>query len=259
VQGAIHSGARRRPFPHNDWEAADWILKKHRGEYRRAMIAIEGAYSMDGDYPDLPKFIEVKKRHRAMLMVDEAHSLGVLGATGRGIGELFNVDRRDVEIWMASLSKTFGSCGGYIAGSKELVEYLKYTLPGVVFSSGSSPANYAAALAAILLLEREPQRVDRLRENSKLFLNLAKERGFDTGMSFGTGVVPIILGDSMLALRMSKAMFDRGVSVQPILHPAVPEEAARLRFFINAAHTEKQIHYTVEALVESMKSVQEAE
>ena len=248
VEGALLSGARRRPFPHNDWEAVDWILNKHRGEYRRVLIAVEGVYSMDGDYPDLPKLIEVKKRHSAMLMVDEAHSIGVLGATGRGIGEHFGVDRRDVDIWMSTLSKTFASCGGYISGSKELVEYLKYTSPNFVFSVGISPPNCAAALAALRILEREPHRVERLRQNSKLFLKLAKERGFNTGMSQDTAVVPIILGNSMLALQMSKALFDRGINVQPILHPAVEEKAARLRFFITSAHTEEQIRYTVDAI-----------
>jgi 7-keto-8-aminopelargonate synthetase-like enzyme len=253
VEGALLSGARRRPFPHNDWEAADWILSKHRGEYRRVLIAVEGVYSMDGDYPDLPKLIEVKKRHGVMLMVDEAHSIGVLGATGRGIGEHFNVDRNDVDIWMSTLSKTFASCGGYISGSKELVEYLKYTSPNFVFSVGISPPNCAAALAALRVLEREPHRVDQLRHNSKLFLELAKERGFDTGMSNGTAVVPVILGNSMLALQISKGLFDRGVNVQPILHPAVEEKAARLRFFITSSHTDEQIRYTVDALAETMK------
>ena len=250
VEGALLSGARRRPFPHNDWEAVDWILDKHRRAYRRVLIAVEGVYSMDGDYPDLPKLIEVKKRHGVMLMVDEAHSIGVLGATGRGIGEHFGVERSDVDIWMSTLSKTFASCGGYISGSKELVEYLKYTSPNFVFSVGISPPNCAAALAALRILEREPHRVDRLRWNSKLFLGLATERGFNTGMSRDTAVVPVILGNSMLALQMSKALFERGVNVQPILHPAVEEKAARLRFFITSAHTEEQIRYTVDALSE---------
>ena len=253
VQGAIHSGARRRPFPHNDWEAADWILNKHRGEYRRVLIVVEGVYSMDGDYPDFPKLIEVKKRHKAMLMVDEAHSLGVLGATGRGIGEHFGVDRRDVDIWMSTLSKTLASCGGYISGSKELVEYLKYTLPFQVFSTGISPANCAAALAALRLLDREPQRVERLRKNSELFLGLVKAHGFNTGTSYGTAVVPVIVGNSILAMQMSRAMFERGVNVQPILHPAVEEKAARLRFFITSAHSEEQIRFTVDALVDSFR------
>ena len=256
MQGALHSCARRRPFPHNDWEAADWILNKHRGEYRRVLIVIEGVYSMDGDYPDLPKFIEVKKRHRAMLMIDEAHSLGVLGATGRGIGELYGVNRRDVDIWMGTLSKALGSCGGYISGSKELIEYLKYTTPFMVFSTGISPANCAAALAALRLLIHEPHRVDTLIKNGKLFLDLVKKQGFNTGTSSGTAVVPVILGDSMLALNMSKAMFARGINVQPILHPAVEEKAARLRFFISSTHKEEQLRYTVDALVNSLKSVQ---
>ena len=136
VQGAILSGARRRPFPHNDWQALDQLLAELRGEYRRVLVAIEGVYSMDGDIPDLPRFIEVKKRHKAFLMVDEAHSIGVLGPHGRGIGEHFDVDPADVDIWMGTLSKAFGSCGGYIAGCKALVEYLKYTAPGFVFSVG---------------------------------------------------------------------------------------------------------------------------
>ena len=258
VEGAWLSGARRRPFPHNDWEAVNWILGKHRTDYRRVLIAIEGAYSMDGDYPDLPKFIEAKKRHSAMLLVDEAHSIGVLGATGRGIGEHFGVERADVDLWMSTLSKTFASCGGYISGSKELVEYLKYTSPNFVFSVGISPPNCAAALAALRVLEREPHRVEQLRRNSKLLLDLASDRGFDTGMSRDTSIVPVILGNSMLALQMSRGLFERGVNVQPILHPAVEEKAARLRFFVTSAHTEEQIRYTVDALTEAREALTES-
>ncbi|MDR2116869.1 MAG: aminotransferase class I/II-fold pyridoxal phosphate-dependent enzyme [Planctomycetaceae bacterium] len=253
VEGALLSGARRRPFPHNDWEAANWILNKHRKEYRRVLIAVEGVYSMDGDYPDLPKLIEVKKQHHALLMVDEAHSFGVLGKTGRGIGEHFNVNRRDVDLWMCTLSKTLASCGGYISGSKELVEYLKYTAPNFVFSVGLSPPNCAAALAAIRLLDREPQRVEQLRRNGKLFLELAKANGLDTGTSRDSAVIPVILGNSLRALKVSKALFDKGINVQPILHPAVEEKAARLRFFITSAHTEEQIHYTIQVLTETLK------
>ena len=125
-----------------------------RGEYRRVLIAIEGVYSMDGDIADLPHFVEVKKQHKAFLMVDEAHSAGVLGAHGRGIGEYFDVNPADVDLWMGTLSKSFGSCGGYIAGSKAVVEYLKYTAPGFVYSVGISPSNAAASLASIRLLQK---------------------------------------------------------------------------------------------------------
>ncbi len=252
VQGALLSGARRRPFPHNDLDAADWILKKHRDQYRRVLIAVEGVYSMDGDYPDLARLVEIKKQHKCLLMVDEAHSLGVLGKTGRGIGEHFGVNRADVDVWMCTLSKTFASCGGYISGSKALVEYLKFTAPGFVFSVGISPANTAAALAALKLLEKEPQRVDRLRKNCELFLKLAKERGLDTGLSKDSAVIPVIIGNSVQSLMLSKGLFGRGINVQPIVHPAVEEKAARLRFFITSAHTEKQIRYTVDATAEEL-------
>jgi 7-keto-8-aminopelargonate synthetase-like enzyme len=250
IQGALMSGARRRPFAHNDPEAADGLLAQFRHEYRRVLMVIEGVYSMDGDIPDLPRFVAVKKRHKALLMIDEAHSLGVLGRRGHGIGEHFGVPARDVDVWMGTMSKTLGSCGGYIAGSKELIEYLKYTVPGFVFSVGLPPAAAAAALAALRLLEAEPQRVARLRENARLFLALARTRGLNTGTSQDTAVVPVILGSSLSALRLSQAMLARGINVQPILHPAVEESAARLRFFITSQHTEEQIRHTVEVLSE---------
>ncbi|OHB83076.1 MAG: fatty acyl-AMP ligase [Planctomycetes bacterium RBG_16_64_12] len=255
LQGSILSGARRRPFAHNDWRAADRLLEEYRHEYRRAMIVIEGVYSMDGDIPELPKFIEVKKRHKALLMIDEAHSVGVLGPHGRGIGEHFDVDRNDVDVWMGTVSKALGSCGGYIAGSGPLVEYLKYTAPGFVFSNGISPALAAAATAAIRLLEAEPHRAVRLQQRARLFLELAKQGGLNTGMSKGTPVVPVILGNSLDCLRLSKAMAARGVNVQPILHPAVEEKAARLRFFLTSLHTEEQIRYTIDAMVEELEKI----
>jgi 8-amino-7-oxononanoate synthase/acyl carrier protein len=255
IQGSILSGARRRPFPHNDWRAVDELLTEIRRDYRRVLVVIEGVYSMDGDYPKLPPFIEVKKKHKALLMIDEAHSLGALGKTGRGITELYGCDPRDVDLLMGTLSKAMGSCGGYIAGSKELIEYLKYTSPGFVFSCGLPPAGAAAALASLKLLQREPQRVERLQANSRLFLTLAKERGLNTGMSDNTPVVPIITGNSLHALMLSRAMFEQGISVQPILYPAVEEEKARLRFFITSTHTEEQIRRTVAILAEEIAKI----
>ncbi|MCA9134148.1 MAG: aminotransferase class I/II-fold pyridoxal phosphate-dependent enzyme, partial [Planctomycetales bacterium] len=159
VQGAILSGARRRPFPHNDWQALESILAETRASYRRILVVIEGVYSMDGDYPDLPRFIEIKNRYHCWLMVDEAHSIGTMGATGRGIGEHFGISGRDVDIWMGTLSKSFGSCGGYIAGCQEMIELLKYTAPGFVFSVGLSPTNTAAAIASLKTLQAHPERV----------------------------------------------------------------------------------------------------
>ncbi|HEY4760899.1 MAG TPA: aminotransferase class I/II-fold pyridoxal phosphate-dependent enzyme, partial [Thermoguttaceae bacterium] len=258
IQGAILSGARRRPFAHNDWREADRLLAQYRHEYRRVLMVIEGVYSMDGDIPQLPKFIEVKKRHQILMMIDEAHSIGVLGATGRGIGEYYNVDRQDVDIWMGTLSKSFGSCGGYIAGSKALVEYLRYTAPGFVFAAGITPPAAAAALAAIRLLEKEPQRLERLHENSALFLRLCNQRGLNTGTSKDSPIIPIILGNSKYCLLFSRAMLARGVDVMPILHPAVEESASRLRFFITSKHTPEELHYTVEAMAEELEKIDPA-
>jgi 8-amino-7-oxononanoate synthase len=255
LQGAILSGARRRSFAHNQWRAADEILEQYRREYRRVLIVIEGVYSMDGDIANLPKFIELKKRHKTLLMIDEAHSAGTLGATGRGIGEHFGVDRRSVDVWMGTLSKSFGSCGGYVAGSQALVEYLKYTAPGFVYSVGMTPPSAAAALASIQLLEAEPQRVEQLQERARLFLTLAKARNLNTGMSKDSPVVPVILGNSMRCLQLSQAMFARGVNVQPILYPAVEEKSARLRFFITCKHTEEQIRYTVGMMAEELEKI----
>ena len=250
VQGALLSGARRRPFPHNDYAALDRMLSEIRGQYRRVLIAIEGVYSMDGDFADVPQFIEVKKRHHAMLMVDEAHSFGTMGSTGHGMAEHYGIDARDVDIWMGTLSKSAASCGGYIAGSKALVELLRYTAPGFVFSVGAPPAQVAAALAALETLEKEPERVERLRERSELFLSLCREAKLDTGDSEGTPVIPVITGNSMVALRLSNRLRGDGINVQPILYPAVDESAARLRFFLTSEHTEEQIRYTVEKVAE---------
>ncbi len=255
LQGAVLSGARRRPFPHNDFAAAEALLSQMRSQYRRVLIVIEGIYSMDGDFTNLPKFIGVAKRHKALLMVDEAHSIGVMGPRGRGIGEHFGVNPADVDLWMGTLSKALGSCGGYIAGSHTLVRWLKYTVPGFVYSVGLPPAAAGAALGALELLEREPQRVEKLHANARLFLQLAREAGLDTGPSGGSAIVPIILGNSMNSLRLSRALFARGISVQPILYPAVEERAARLRFFITSRHTPDQIRRTITAMQEELVKI----
>jgi 8-amino-7-oxononanoate synthase len=255
IQGAILSGARRRPFPHNDWQALDDLLREIRHQYRRVLVAIEGAYSMDGDYPELPRFIEVKQRHRALLMVDEAHSLGTMGPTGRGISEFFGADPQQVDLWMGTLSKSFGSCGGFIGGCREVIEYLRYTAPGFVFSVGLTPPNAAAALASLRLLEQQPQRARQCIERAQLFLELARTKGLNTGGSGHTPIVPVILGNSLAALQLSRRLFERQINVQPILYPAVEESAARLRFFVTACHSESQIRQTVDAVAEELAEV----
>ncbi|WP_433755130.1 type I polyketide synthase [Nocardia sp. CA-135398] len=250
LQGCKLSGATRRPFPHNDHAALDRLLTEIRHQYRRVLILIEGVYSQDGDIPDLPAIIEVKRKHQALLMIDEAHSIGVLGAGGGGIGEYFGVDRDDVELWSGTMSKALAGCGGYVAGSAELIRFLKYTTPGFVYSVGMTPMNAAASAAAIRQLRADRTPLDRLRRNAELFLRLARDAGIDTGDSADTSIIPCIIGDSMRTLTLSNALLRRGINVNPILYPAVPENLARLRFFVTACHTEDQIRDTVKVLAE---------
>ena len=255
IQGARLSGASVMAFPHNDAEALEKILISRRHRHQKVLIAIEGVYSTDGDIPDLPEFIELKKRHKTYLMVDEAHSIGVLGSLGRGISELFNIAPTEVDLWMGTLSKSFASCGGYIAGSKALIEYLKYTAPGFVFSVGLTPPNAAASIAAIKLLKQQPERVTKLQENAQLFLNLAKHRGLNTGLSKGSPVVPIIVGEALSSIRLSHQLFEKGINVPFMIYPAVAKETARLRFFITCDHTKEQIEYTIENLVQELEKL----
>jgi 7-keto-8-aminopelargonate synthetase-like enzyme len=252
MQGAGASKAGKRSFRHNDHEQLDGLLRDLRPQYKRVVVAIEGVYSMDGDYPDLPKFIEVKKRHDALLYVDEAHSLGTMGPEGRGICDFFDVDPADGDLWMGTISKALGAGGGYLAGGERLIRYLGYTTPAFVFSTACSPPNAAAALEGLRVIRREPWRVTRLRERSELFLKLAADCDLDTGSSSDTPVIPVIVGSSSRAILVSQMLLARGINARPILYPAVRESAARVRFFITTEHSEEQIVQAVEAVADVM-------
>jgi 7-keto-8-aminopelargonate synthetase-like enzyme len=212
------------------------------------LIAIEGLYSMDGDFPDLERFIEIKRRHAAFLMVDEAHSLGVLGARGKGIREHFGIAGRDVDIWMGTMSKTLSGCGGFIAGEQALIDILRHLAPGFLYSVGLAPALAAASLASLERMLDEPERVEQLRERGQQFLEEARRAGLNTGTSAGYAVIPVITGSSLKAAEWSNALFEQGINAQPIFYPAVEEKAARLRFFICSTHTSEQVSVTVDAL-----------
>jgi 8-amino-7-oxononanoate synthase len=255
VAGCLLSGARRLAFPHNDVAALNALLTEHRQHFERAVILVEGVYSMDGDIAPLDRLIEIKQRHDAALMVDEAHSIGVLGEHGYGIGEYFKVNRTDVDIWMGTLSKTLASCGGYIAGSRRLIEYLRYTTPGFVYSVGLSPPDSAAALAALRIMQREPERVDKLRRLAAFFVEKAREHGLDTGSSLCSAIVPVILGASILTLRIAQRLFDSGINVHPIIYPATEEGKARLRFFVSAMHSEDDLRRAADAVANALTTI----
>ena len=244
-QGMRLSGATRRPFPHDDSAALAKMLTQLRPHFEKVCIIVEGVYSMDGDVCDLPAYIALKKKHKCFLMVDEAHSFGVVGERGLGVREHFNVAGSDVDIWMGTLSKSLSSCGGYIGGSKVLIELLKYTAPGFIFSAGLTPANTAAAIAALELMEREPQTVTKLQTNAAFYYAECQKYGLDNGPAAGeSGVIPVIVGNSFHALLLSDALKKAGINVQPILYPAVADNASRLRFFLSSLHSEEQLAHT---------------
>ena len=255
VEGIRLSGAKRLSFPHNDHAALDEILSEARSHHERVLVVVEGIYSMDGDFPNLPEFVAVKRKHHALLMVDEAHSIGVMGDTGGGIAEHFGMDANDVDLWMGTLSKSLASCGGYVAGSSSLMEYLKHSAPGFVYSVGMPPSSCAAALTALHIMKREPDRVRKLRQRGRKFLEEARAAGIPTGSSAGMSVIPAITASSIRATRLCQEMTEHGISVQPILYPAVSENSARLRFFISSGHSEKDIERTIHVLSSVWKRV----
>lgn len=254
VMGAQTSGAKRM---HNDMEALERLLQEHRPKAQRALIVTEGVFSMDGNISHLPELVKLKKTWGCFLMLDEAHSLGVLGATGRGTAEHFGINPKEVDLWMGTLSKTCCGCGGYIAGSAEVVELLKFTSPGFVYSVGMSPVLAAASDRAIHLMLAEPERVKKLQEVSHEFVRYAKEKGLDTGAAEGYAVVPLMLGSSLLAGKLAARLFERKVNVMPIIYPVVEEGAARLRFFLSAAHDMEHIHRAIDLVCEELPKARE--
>ena len=252
VEGAKLSGATCLVFPHNDIDALEALVREHRSRFRRAMIVVEGLYSMDGDVPDLARLLAIKRRYDAWLLVDEAHSDGVLGERGRGIAEEQGIDPGEVEIWMGTLSKAFASTGGYIAGSQALIDYLKTHCPGFVYSVGLPPVMAAAALAALQVIEQEPERVATLRANGSLFLQRARAAGLDVGQSIGASVIPVVVGDTLTTVVLANRLLDQGLYVIPIIFPAVGEKQARLRFFITARHGTEQIKKAVDLTAQEL-------
>ncbi len=243
--GASLSGASLRSFAHNDLSALEMILEENTSGYRAALVIVEGHYSMDGDVPDLARLVELKRKYGFWLMVDEAHGLGCIGTTGKGVRELYGLRGTDIDIWMGTLSKTLGSTGGYVAGSNALIDIIKYEAPGSVYSVALAPALAAAADCSLDLLEAEPERVARLQDRGRLFLDCARMHDLDTGHSVGSSIVPVMTGNPILAVAASQSLLERGINALPIGFPGVPVNAARLRFFLTAEHSEDQIRFAV--------------
>jgi glycine C-acetyltransferase len=238
VDGCMLSGATMLRFKHNDLEELERCLKRAGSEAAK-LVVVDAVFSMDGDLINLPATAELCRRYGAWLMVDEAHSIGVLGRSGRGIEEHYGLDNV-IDVKMGTLSKTIPSVGGYLAGRRDLIDMFRHASRAFIFSAALPPAQAAAARAAFEVIVDEPERVDTLRANAAQFIQGLKARGFDT-MLTETAIVPVLCGSDERAYTMVKYCQEEGIFVLPVVSPAVPEGLARLRATVTAAHKPAEI------------------
>lgn len=252
VDGCMMSGARFVRFKHNDMDALENRLQQVPDGVTKLVVA-DAVFSMDGDIIDFPKVVELCRRYHAWLMIDEAHSIGVLGKTGRGVEEYFDMPDT-VDIKMGTLSKTIPSAGGYVAGQADLINYLRHTTRAYIFSAALTPAQAAAARAAFDVIQDEPWRVERVQRNGRQFIDGLKQRGFDT-MATETAIVPVLCGEDQTAYRMTRESQHRDIFVLPVVSPAVPPGLARLRATVTAAHEPEEIEHAMDVIAEAGRVV----
>jgi glycine C-acetyltransferase len=234
IDGCRLSKVRIVRYRHNDADDLRRVIRETK-DYRRALLVTDGVFSMDGDIAPLDRLADVAEEHNLMLMVDDAHGEGVLGRGGRGIVDHFGLHGR-VDIEVGTMSKAFGVVGGYVAGRQPVVDWLRQRGRPFLFSSAVTPADVAACIAAVDLLEENTELVDRLWENGRYFKAEMQKLGFDTGVS-ETPITPVMLGEAPLAQQFSKRLFEEGVFGTAIGYPTVPRGKARIRVMISAAHT----------------------
>jgi glycine C-acetyltransferase len=244
IDGCRLSRAKIHVFPHKDAAAAERILSELDAVPGRKLLITDGVFSMDGDIGALPGLTEAAERHGAMMMVDDAHASGVLGRNGRGTIDHFGLDGR-VHIQVGTLSKAIGVLGGYVCGSRDLIEFLYHRARPFLFSTSHPPAVAAACLAAFDVLEAEPERIEQLWENTRYFKAGLKSAGFNTGIS-ETPITPVIVGDAALAHQLSRELFDGGVLATGIGFPTVPKGKARVRTIVASTHTKAELDTALE-------------
>ncbi|RLC97544.1 MAG: hypothetical protein DRI77_07065 [Chloroflexi bacterium] len=243
VDGCLLSGAKFVRFRHNDMASLEQRLQQTDPNVGR-LVVVDAVFSMDGDIINMPEVSRLCREHDVMLMVDEAHSVGVLGETGHGIEEYFGLEKA-IDLYMGTLSKPIPSVGGYVAGDYEVINYLKHVARAFVFSASLPPAQVAAANESFKVIEEELWRVKKLRRNVELFLGGLKERGFDT-LNSETPIVPIICGEDDKAFQMTRLCQEENIFVLPVVSPAVPAGLARLRANVTAAHSEEDIAFALD-------------
>jgi glycine C-acetyltransferase len=253
IDGCRLSGAKIMVYEHCDAADAERVIKENLPQYRRGMLITDGVFSMDGDVAPLDKLYEVAERYGVITMVDDAHGEGVLGKGGRGIVDHFGLHRK-FDIEMGTLSKAFGVVGGVLAGKHKIVDYLRQKARPFLFSSAVTPADTAACIAAVDILESSTELVDRLWENTRYFKGEVKRLGFDTGNSV-TPITPVMLGEAPLAKEFSRKLFDHGIFAMALGFPTVPKGKARIRVMISAAHSKKDLDQGLEAFAKVGKEL----
>jgi glycine C-acetyltransferase len=245
IDGARLSKARIHVFPHKDTAAADRMLGELDSESGRKLLITDGVFSMDGDIAPLPGLVEAAEKHGAIMMVDDAHASGVLGRNGRGTVDHFNLHGR-VHIQVGTLSKAIGVLGGYVCGSRELIEFLYHRARPFLFSTSHPPSVAASCLAAFEVLEQEPERIQNLWRNTKYFKERLSAAGFNTGMS-ETPITPVIVGEAALAHELSRQLFAEGILATGIGYPTVAKGKARVRTIVTATHTREHLDRALDA------------
>lgn len=253
VDGCLLSQAVFRRFRHNDMEHLEKRLRETQ-DADRVLVIVDAVFSMDGDVINLPEVSRLCDKYGAYLMVDEAHSIGVLGKTGHGIEEHFGLPADAVDIKMGTLSKTIPSAGGYVAGNRELIKFLKHEARGFVFSAALPPASAAAACTALDVIEAEPERVEALQRNYKHFRSSLQEAGFDL-LNTETAILPVMCYDIERAVRLAHYCQERGIFVQAVIAPVVPDGQSRLRATVSASHRIEDLDYCVETLVAGAEEI----
>ena len=239
-------------YKHNDMESLEKLLMKTEAD-RIKLIAIDGVFSMEGDIAKLPEIVALAKKYGANIFLDDAHSLGVLGKNGRGTADHFGLTD-DIDMIMGTFSKSLASIGGFVAADNDTINFLKHNARSLIFSASIAPANAASVIAALDLIQEEPERLDSLWDNTHYAMKLLKEAGFDTGHT-ETPIIPIMIRDDFKTFKLTKLLLDQGVFVNPVVSPAVPSSSSLIRYSIMATHTKAQIEESVEKIYAISKEI----
>lgn len=245
IDGARLSFAKTMKYEHNDMEALEKVLMRCEPD-KIKLIAIDGVFSMEGDIAKLPEIVQLAEKYNATIMVDDAHGLGVLGRNGSGTADHFGLTDK-VDLIMGTFSKSLASIGGFIAADLDTINYLKHNARSLIFSASIAPANAASVIAAVDLIQHEPERIKNLWDNTSYALAALKKAGFDTGHSV-TPIIPILIRDDYKTFQLTKIALERGIFVNPVVSPAVPSTSSLIRYSLMATHTKEQIDKSVDIL-----------